>query len=155
MEALLEGPSYAPEKDKKGNNLKPGDKVSFKTYPKGTARGIVGISPKAKTKHQGEWVPTLVIQAHGTTYPLNSKGVLKLNESKIGNYYVYRTKKKDPIRWDSEGVMSVGGGRVLLVFGAEQSEGGEYDRELVWSGRAKAQQGTPANIVALRLASRG
>lgn len=65
--------------------VRPGDHVSFKTYPRGTCRGIVQISKRAMAvehdEHGNEYtVPALeVVDDEGTVYPLYSgKGIRKL-----------------------------------------------------------------------------
>jgi hypothetical protein len=72
------GIDYAPETDRAGTPVHPGDKVSFKTYPRGTSRGVVVICKRALTQHQGEWLPALCIRSGGRDYALYSKGVRKL-----------------------------------------------------------------------------
>ena len=71
--------AYAPATDRRGRLLQPGDRVRFKTYPRGTAEGIVAISPRKQERlPDGTWLPALVIDVDGTTYELISKGCTKL-----------------------------------------------------------------------------
>lgn len=80
---------FAPETDRKGRDLKPGDRVRIKTYPRGTAEGVVAISARGQQRlPDGTWAPALVVDVGGTTYPLISKGTIKLastNMNKIAN----------------------------------------------------------------------
>jgi hypothetical protein len=71
---------YAPAQDRKGHDLKPGDKVRIKTYPRGTAEGVVVISPRAQERlPDGSWAPALAVDCDGTTYGMPPpKGVLKI-----------------------------------------------------------------------------
>ena len=73
--------NYAPATDRKGNVLIPGDRVRFKTYPKGKAEGIVTISPRTYVvQPDGSVAPALIIVTDdGVDYPLLSSGVLKLS----------------------------------------------------------------------------
>jgi len=71
--------AYAPTMDRKGRPLQPGDRVRFKTYPRGVREGVVVISPRQQQRlPDGTWQPALVIDSEGTVYPLNSKGTTKL-----------------------------------------------------------------------------
>lgn len=72
--------SYALTKDRKGVTLHPGDRVRVKTYPRGTAEGIVVVSLRAmEVLPDGTSAPALSMQtAEGTLYPLYEKGTLKL-----------------------------------------------------------------------------
>jgi hypothetical protein len=71
--------SYAPATDRKGQSLVPGDKVRIKLYPRGTAEGVVVVSSRAQQRlADGSYLPALVVDVGGTTYPLLSKGALKL-----------------------------------------------------------------------------
>jgi hypothetical protein len=67
--------------DKSGNALLPGDKVSFKTYPRGTARGEIIISEKTlEVMQDGTLAKSLAIKSEsGAIYPLYTKGVRKLS----------------------------------------------------------------------------
>lgn len=73
-------------------------------------------------------------------------------EAESGKFYVYRTDRNDPIRDDSEGIMSIGGGSKLLVFRTKQPDNDKYSRKLVWQGNAKAQGGNSAAHTALMVA---
>jgi len=71
---------YAPTEDRKGRAIHPGDRVRIKTYPKGTAEGIVVISSRRMTVGlDGSVLPALSVDVEGTLYtPMSSKGILKL-----------------------------------------------------------------------------
>jgi len=71
---------FAPAEDRKGRPLEPGDKVRFKTYPKGQAEGVVVVSPRTReVMPDGSTLPALAIESDGRTYGMpSSKGVLKL-----------------------------------------------------------------------------
>ena len=69
---------YAPATDRKGNSLAPGDNVSFRLWPKGSARGTVVVSERAFEVVDGENLPALSILSENTRYPIYSRGVLKL-----------------------------------------------------------------------------
>ena len=76
---------HAPYEDRKGQALHPGDRVSFKLYPRGTAKGIVVISERAQAMvGDGSFAPALSIQRDGvvgTLYSMPSpRGVLKLKK---------------------------------------------------------------------------
>lgn len=72
-------PTYAPIEDRKGRPLHPGDKVRFKLYPRGTAEGVVVISPRElQVMPDGSMLPALAIESDGVLYALYSGGVLKL-----------------------------------------------------------------------------
>lgn len=72
-------PPYAPDTDARGEPLQPGDFVSQPLYPKGTMRGWVSISPRAKTQWvdptgQKLWLPALAVtDEQGTVYALSGK----------------------------------------------------------------------------------
>ena len=54
---------FAQTTDRNGNPLMPGDEVSFKLYPKGTARGTVTISKSFKeVMSDGSMLPALAIE---------------------------------------------------------------------------------------------
>ena len=79
-----------------------------------------------------------------------------LRESK-GEFYVYSSSKKDPIRDDSDGIMWAKGqskDQRLFVFTTPQREDEKYGRKLVWKGQAKAQHGQTASSIALRIAAK-
>jgi hypothetical protein len=60
---------YAPSKDRNGRDLHPGDRVRFKTYPKGSAEGVVVISKRTlEVLPDGKTAPALAIESDGTTY---------------------------------------------------------------------------------------
>ena len=75
--------NYAPSKDRNGRDLHPGDKVRFKTYPKGSAEGVVTISKRTlEVLPDGKTAPALAIESDGTTYGMPPpKGVLKIGSS--------------------------------------------------------------------------
>ena len=75
----MSAPEYAPEEDRDGTPLAPGDRVSFKLYPRGTARGTVVVSDRVRVVVDGAALPALAIKADdGTVYTLHSGGVRKL-----------------------------------------------------------------------------
>jgi hypothetical protein len=84
---------YAPSHDRNGHELHPGDKVRFKTYPRGTAEGVVVISKRFhEVLPDGKTAPALAIDSDGTTYNMPPpKGVLKigasLNERVVARYW--------------------------------------------------------------------
>lgn len=72
---------FAPAEDRKGRPLNPGDKVRFKTYPRGDAEGVVIVSLRAmEVMPDGSTLPALAIEVEGgRSYGMPSpKGVLKL-----------------------------------------------------------------------------
>lgn len=72
---------YEHTTDCKGNVLHPGDKVSARAYPRGTIRGTVAVSERARVvQPDGTTVPALVVKTDdGTTYSLpGPKSVRKL-----------------------------------------------------------------------------
>jgi len=71
---------FAPAVDCCGRQLSPGDCVSFKKYPRGTARGVVIISERVfEPQPDGSRLPALSIRcSDGCVYSLNSRGVRKL-----------------------------------------------------------------------------
>ena len=76
-------PAYAPSVDRNGRDLHPGDRVRFKTYPRGTAEGIVAVSDRVReVMPDGSTLPALVIDVEGNLYGMPSgRGVLKLKGS--------------------------------------------------------------------------
>jgi len=73
--------AYAPEEDRNGRSLRPGDRVRFKLYPRGTAEGVVVISKRTmQVLPNGEQAPALAIESDGTVYDLYGKGTLKLKK---------------------------------------------------------------------------
>ena len=79
MEPARSTPAYAPETDRKGTALHPGDRVRFKTYPRGTAEGFVVISKRARVvMPDGSTLPALAIDSDGTVYDLCGRGTTKL-----------------------------------------------------------------------------
>lgn len=72
--------NFAPAKDRKGRDLQPGDRVRFKTYPRGNAEGVVIISKRTlEVLPDGKTAPALAIDSDGTVYGMPPpKGVLKL-----------------------------------------------------------------------------
>jgi len=75
---------FAPAVDCCGHQLSPGDRVSFKKYPRGTARGTVVISERAfEPQPDGSRLPVLAIRcADDCVYSLHSRGVRKLGVSR-------------------------------------------------------------------------
>jgi len=72
---------FAPAEDRKGRALEPGDKVRFKTYPRGEAEGVVIVSSRSmQVMPDGSTLPALAIEVEGgRTFGMpSSKGVLKL-----------------------------------------------------------------------------
>jgi hypothetical protein len=102
------GVDYAPATDRSGTALHPGDKVSFKTYPQGTARGEVMISTRAKENYGGEWLPALIIKSEDTTYPLVSKGVRKLRKGIDGAIGSLAFPRRDTLHPDEVARLPVG-----------------------------------------------
>lgn len=71
--------SYAPETDRRGRDLRPGDRVRFKLYPRGTAEGVVVVSQRARlVMPDGSTLPALAIESDGTVYDLSSRGTTRL-----------------------------------------------------------------------------
>jgi hypothetical protein len=72
--------NYAPAKDRKGQDLHPGDKVRFKLYPRGTAEGVVTVSKRTlEVLPDGKTAPALAIESEGKAFGMPPpKGVLKL-----------------------------------------------------------------------------
>ena len=68
-------------------------------------------------------------------------------------FFIYRSDVNDPIRWDSEGIMSISRDQRLFAFKSEQAASDKYERKLVWHGRAKSQHGRSASGIALQLAA--
>lgn len=75
-----EEPKYAPEQDRLGRDLAPGDRVRFKVYPRGTNEGHIIISPRSMVVMPGGGtLPALAIENDdGTVYALHSRGTTKL-----------------------------------------------------------------------------
>lgn len=71
---------YAPSQDRNGHPLHPGDRVRFKTYPRGTAEGVVVVSPhRLEVLPDGKTAPALAIDSEGTVFGMPPpRGVLKL-----------------------------------------------------------------------------
>lgn len=71
---------YAPAKDRKGQDLQPGDRVRFKLHPRGTAEGVVVISKRSlEVLPDGTTAPALAIDSDGRTFGMPPpKGLLKL-----------------------------------------------------------------------------
>lgn len=79
------GIDYAPSTDMNGEPVHPGNYVSFKTYPRGTARGFVGISKRTSVvMPDGSQLPALIIKEEetGSSYAFYSGGVKKLKKQK-------------------------------------------------------------------------
>lgn len=115
------GVDYAPAQDRSGKELHPGDKVSFKTYPKGTASGEVIISPRTQEKYDGKWLPALVIQSGDKTYPLISKGVRKLKEEHMRDLIQQLRESQDPKpKWSPKEVAHLPVGSIVWPW-----EGGQ------------------------------
>jgi len=74
----LDIPLYAPKEDRRGDSVHPGDYVSVKTHPRGTARGTLEISESGWFQEVGgEKLPVLVVRSdEGTLY--SPAPVLKL-----------------------------------------------------------------------------
>jgi hypothetical protein len=72
--------NFAPAQDRKGRDLQPGDRVRFKTYPRGNAEGVVIVSKRTlEVLPDGSTAPALAIDSDGTVYGMPPpKGVLKL-----------------------------------------------------------------------------
>lgn len=81
---------YAPSTDRKGRDLHPGDRVRFKTYPRGQAEGVVVINKRTReVLPDGSSAPALSIESEGRIYSMPpSKGVLKLGS--IAESIVFR-----------------------------------------------------------------
>ena len=77
-----DAPSYAPETDRRGRDLRPGDRVRFKLYPRGIAEGRVVVSPRVRVvMPDGGTLPALAIETDdGTRYDLSSRGTTKLEK---------------------------------------------------------------------------
>jgi hypothetical protein len=75
--------NYAPVKDRKGREVHPGDRVRFKIYPRGTAEGVVTISPRTmEVMPDGSTLPALAIELEGRLSGMpSSKGLLKISYS--------------------------------------------------------------------------
>lgn len=73
------GIDYHADTDMNGEPVNPGDYVSFKTYPKGTGRGIVIVSKREMVVlPDGSKLPALAINSDGTIYGYVTGGVKKL-----------------------------------------------------------------------------
>lgn len=76
-------PPYAPEQDRRGRDLHPGDRVRFKLYPRGTAEGVVVVSARVRlVLSDGRTAPALAIESDGVVYALSNGGVTKLGGKK-------------------------------------------------------------------------
>ena len=76
---LKRGIDYYADTDMNGEPVNPGDYVSFKTYPKGTGRGIVVISKREMVVlPDGSKLPALAINSDETIYGYVTGGVKKL-----------------------------------------------------------------------------
>jgi len=71
---------HAPEQDGRGRDLRPGDRVRFKLYPRGTAEGSVVVSHRSLVVMPGGLtLPALAIETDdGRIYALHSRGVTKI-----------------------------------------------------------------------------
>lgn len=57
---------YAPSEDRKGRSLHPGDRVRFKTYPRGVSEGVVVVSKRTlEVMPDGTTLPALAIDSDG------------------------------------------------------------------------------------------
>lgn len=87
---------YASAVDRKGNVLNPGDRVRINTYPRGTAEGIVVVSP---TAYEGD-LPALAVDVDGRLYSMSAKSTLRLsptsNRNRAGLRDFMNEKPKDP-----------------------------------------------------------
>lgn len=72
---------YAPSEDRKGRDLHPGDRVRLKLHPRGTAEGVVVISPRVQQRlPDGSYLPALAVDVNGRLFGIpSSKSVLKLS----------------------------------------------------------------------------
>jgi len=77
-------PSFAPETDRRGRDLQPGDRVRFKLYPRGTAEGRIVVSPRVRVvMPDGSTLPALAIEMDDRAiYGLSSRGTTKISETK-------------------------------------------------------------------------
>jgi bifunctional DNA-binding transcriptional regulator/antitoxin component of YhaV-PrlF toxin-antitoxin module len=68
---------FAPAKDRNGVDLKPGDRVSFGTYPSGhRQRGVIVVSAHwREVMRDGGEAPALAIDSGGTIYSLTSSAL--------------------------------------------------------------------------------
>lgn len=75
--------NYAPATDRKGRDLRPGDKVRFKLYPRGSGEGVVVISKRTQVvMPDGSALPALSIDVDGTLFGMPPpKGVLKIGSA--------------------------------------------------------------------------
>lgn len=95
---------FAPAEDRKGRTLEPGDKVRFKTYPRGEAEGIVVVSSRSmQVMPDGSTLPALAIEVEGgRTFGMpSSKGVLKITSErtlKTESYWEEKMKLREAIR---------------------------------------------------------
>lgn len=96
-----ETPTHAPETDRRGQDLHPGDRVRFKLYPRGTAEGVIVVSPRARVVMPDRSTrPALAIQTDdGTIYNLSSGGTTKLGAratENVGSDLVQATDVRYP-----------------------------------------------------------
>lgn len=92
---------YAPMNDRKGDPIRPGDRVRAKTYPRGTVEGAIMISPREReVMRDGSTRPSLVMIADdGTIYgSLSSNGVLKLGQGKAEEESGRKPRIRSPLK---------------------------------------------------------
>lgn len=72
--------AHAPYEDRKGHTIRPGDRVRIKLHPRGTAEGVVVVSPRGQVvMPDGTTLPALVVDVDGRTYGMPSpSGVVLL-----------------------------------------------------------------------------
>lgn len=69
-----------------GDRIEPGNRVSFPTYPKGRARGVVEISERVQIVVNGVSRPALAVRTdHGTPFDLPTKNVRLLQRGPVAD----------------------------------------------------------------------
>ncbi len=78
MTVQIDKTRWAPAQDRKGNPVKPGDRVSCPAYPRGTIQGVLELSERAWCVVDGQNIGCLIIRTDdGTTYSATSKILFK------------------------------------------------------------------------------
>jgi hypothetical protein len=65
--------------DRNGQPLAPGDRVRFRTHPRGTVEGVIAVSARTSSMVGDEWLPALVVDVRGVNYLIPSeRSVIKI-----------------------------------------------------------------------------
>ncbi len=105
------------------------------------------MTPNKALKHQKEYGGKFVsVRLPGHNKPFNATkvahdiftklGLRHLNPPAGKEWVVYLIDRKDPLRWDSKGVMSLSKTQMLVVLPVAEEVPEDENRQLVWRGRA-------------------